>query len=288
MLSVVLATTIAGCSEQTPVTQTTQPTAVPQTDTIKAASSSLGTILVDAQGRTLYYFTKDIPASNASSCNGQCAVIWPIFSVDQITVSPPLVESDFTSITRADGTKQTTYRGWPLYYYQSDMKAGDMTGENVNKVWFVVNPDESVMISQQGNLGSFLTDKDGRTLYYFTKDTPMTSTCTDACLAKWPAFNADLAIAPSILKSSDFNSITRTEGMNQTTYMGRPLYYFVDDVNPGETKGQGLNNVWYVANISGITPEVAPVSTPVPTSIPTAIRTMAPSSGGSGGGYGSY
>jgi predicted lipoprotein with Yx(FWY)xxD motif len=269
---------VAGCTQQQPAQPTPQPTAVP-VDTIMTTASSLGTILVDAQGKTLYYFANDIPASGTSSCYGQCAVIWPIFSVDLITVSPPLVAADFSSITRTDGKKQTTYRGWPLYYYQADTKRGDVNGENVLKIWFVVKPDETVMISNKGNLGSFLTDRVGKTLYFFTKDTSGASTCTGTCLANWPAFSADPVVAPSVLKPTDFSVLTRSDGAKQVSYMGRPLYYFAADTKPGDIKGEGVNNVWYVANVSGVTPVVT-----IPlTAVPTTTRTTSPS--GYGGGY---
>ena len=282
LLLVVISTLfIAGCTQQQPGQPTPQPTAVKPADTIGTASSSLGTILVDAQGKTLYYFANDIPASSASSCNGQCAVVWPVFSVDTVTVSSPLSPSDFSSITRADGKKQTTYRGWPLYYYQADTKPGNVSGENVNKIWFVVKPDENVLIAHTADLGLYLTDRTGKTLYFFTKDTSGASTCTAACLAKWPAFSADPVIAPSVVKPADFSSLSRADGVKQMAFMGRPLYYFADDAKPGDVKGQGFNNLWYVANISGITP----VITTPPTSVPTTVRTTSPSSGGYGGGY---
>jgi predicted lipoprotein with Yx(FWY)xxD motif len=201
--------------------------------------------------------------------------------VDTVTVSSPLSTSDFSSITRADGKKQTTYRGWPLYYYQADTKPGNVSGENVNKIWFVAKPDESVLIAHTADLGLYLTDRTGKTLYFFTKDTSGASTCTADCLAKWPAFSADPVIAPSVVKPADFSSLSRADGVKQTAFMGRPLYYFADDPKPGDVKGQGFNNLWYVVNISGITPVV---TTP-PTSVPTTVRTTSPSSGGYGGGY---
>ena len=86
LLLVISTLFIFGCTQQPQAQQTQQPTAVKPADTIGTAGSSLGTILVDAQGKTLYYFGKDIPASSASSCSGQCAVIWPVFSVDTVTV----------------------------------------------------------------------------------------------------------------------------------------------------------------------------------------------------------
>jgi len=272
---------IAGCTQQQTVQPTPQPTTVKPADTIGTASSSLGTILVDAQGKTLYYFANDIPASGTSSCNGQCAVVWPVFSADTIKVSSPLDPADFGSITRADGKKQTTYYGWPLYYYQADTKPGDVNGENVLKVWFVIKPDESVLIAHKTDLGLYLTDTSGKTLYFFTKDTTGQSVCTGACIGLWPAFSADTVTAPSVLKPSDFSSISRGDGMKQTAFMGRSLYFYSGDVKPGDVKGQGFNNLWYVANVSGSTPVV---TTP-PTTAPTATRTTSPSSGGYGGGY---
>jgi predicted lipoprotein with Yx(FWY)xxD motif len=277
---VICTAVIAGCTQQLPVAQTPQPTAIPA-PTIMTTASSLGTILVDAQGKTLYYFANDIPATGTSSCYGQCAIVWPIFSTDTITVSPPLVASDFSSITRTDGKKQTTYRGWPLYYYQADAQRGDVKGENVNRVWFVVKPYETVMISNKGTLGSFLTDRTGKTLYFFTMDTSGASTCTGTCQANWPAFSAEPVVAPSVLKPTDFSVLTRSDGAKQVSYMGRPLYYFAADTKPGDIKGEGVNTVWYVANVSGITP-VAPAP---PATVPTTTRTTSPSGGGYGGGY---
>jgi len=159
----------------------------------------------------------------------------------------------------------------------------------VNKARFVVRPDETVMVASQGSIGSFLTDRTGKTLYYFTKDTAGASACTGACLAKWPAFSADPLSAPSLLKPADFSSLSRADGVKQTAFMGRPLYSFADDAKPGDVKGQGFNNAWYVANVSGSTPVVTtpptPLPTTLPTTMPTTVRTTIPSGGDGGGGY---
>ena len=272
---------IAGCT-QTPVPQPTPTATTPvQTtrapDTVKTADTTLGKILVDAKGMTLYYFANDIPASGASTCYGQCAVAWPVFLADTIAVSSPLDPADFGSITRTDGTKQTTYYGWPLYYFQGDTKPGDTKGENVLKTWFVVKPDESVLISNSAaTLGLHLTDTSGKTLYYFTKDTSGKSACTGTCIAAWPPFSADTVTAPSVLKTGDFSPVSREDGMKQTAFMGRPLYYYSGDTKPGDIRGEGFNNIWFVANVSGSVPVVT-------TTVPTTVRTTSPASGG--GGY---
>lgn len=272
----ILALLVSGCTQNQisqpavqPTEQQTTAMATMSSDTIKVASTSLGNILVDSQGKSLYYFALDIPSSGTSVCSGSCAAIWPVFSTDTIAVSPPLVASDFSSFVRTDGTKQTTYRGWPLYYFQADSTPGDVYGENVTHNWFVVKPDETVMIAERSSLGFFLVDKMGNTLYYFAKDTPGASSCTGACTDKWPPFDPGVISAPSALNPVDFRTITRADGTRQTTFVGRPLYYFSNDAKPGDTNGEGFNNLWYVANITGTVPAV-PTPTPPPiTPVPT-------------------
>lgn len=107
--------------------------------TIKTMSKTgIGDYLVDGKGMTLYYFTKD--QVGKSSANASVIANWPIFYVTSITVPSNLNASDFGAITRDDGKMQTTYKGWPLYYFVKDMASGDTLGQGVNNVWFVVNP----------------------------------------------------------------------------------------------------------------------------------------------------
>jgi predicted lipoprotein with Yx(FWY)xxD motif len=101
-----------------------------------ATDANLGGYLVDSEGKTLYLFTKDDPG--VSNCKGQCVVIWPPFYTDKVVVPAGLDAADFATITREDGKKQTTFRGWSLYYFNKDMNAGDTKGQKVNDVWFVV------------------------------------------------------------------------------------------------------------------------------------------------------
>ncbi len=282
LLAVTAILIIAGCAQQQVSSSSTPPAAVQSADTVRVASSTLGTILVDAKGNTLYYFANDIPGSGASACTAQCAVVWPVFSAGTIQVSSPLNAADFGSITRADGTNQTTWKGWPLYYYASDSAPGQVNGENVQKIWFVVKPDENVLIAHSAGLGQYLTDSSGKTLYTFAKDTNGTSACTGACLIKWPAFNANPVSAPSVLSPAEFTAVTRADGTNQTAYMGRPLYYFAGDAKPGDVNGEGFNSLWYVANVSGMMPVVTAMPTTVST---TAVSTTSSAASGAMGGY---
>lgn len=107
-----------------------------------ATDPKLGTMLVATNGMTLYYYTKD--TANVSNCTGQCAVNWPPYTVNAANASNLAgglnVTGKIGTITRADGTTQLTYNGKPLYFYIKDKKPGDVTGQNVGGVWFVVTP----------------------------------------------------------------------------------------------------------------------------------------------------
>ncbi len=91
---------------------------------------------------TLYNFTAD--SRDKSSCTGGCVNAWPVFYASSISVPSDLKASDFTSFTRSDGSKQTAYKGMPLYYYIGDSSAGQTTGQGLNQfggLWYVVPPD---------------------------------------------------------------------------------------------------------------------------------------------------
>ncbi len=219
-----------------------------QDSAVQVQTASDGThYLTDAKGMTLYYFTPD--TDGQSACYGPCEKAWPVFYAKDLTVSSDLSGDDFGTITRTDGTRQTTYKGWPLYYWVQDQKPGDMTGENVHGVWFILKiPAYTVMIGTHNPEGNFLTDGEGRTLYYFTKDSSGTSACTGNCIKNWPAFSADSIVIPSVLNASDFGTITRDDGTTQVTFRGYPLYYFIRDRKRGEVAGEGVAKVWYVVD----------------------------------------
>ncbi len=105
------------------------------------ATTTLGTYLIASNGMTLYTYSKD--SSGTSTCSGQCAVVWPpytIDSADQLDNIQAGITGDVGSIVRTDGSTQVTYKGSPLYFYANDKVSGDVTGQNVGKVWFVVKP----------------------------------------------------------------------------------------------------------------------------------------------------
>jgi predicted lipoprotein with Yx(FWY)xxD motif len=104
----------------------------------------------------------------------------------------------------------------------------------------------TVKLKAKARVGSYLTDAKGMTLYYFKKDAPGKSACTDDCIARWPVFYTKNIIVPGKLYKKDFAVITRDDGIKQTTYRGRPLYYFAKDAAAGDMNGEGVNSVWHV------------------------------------------
>jgi predicted lipoprotein with Yx(FWY)xxD motif len=105
-------------------------------------------------------------------------------------------------------------------------------------------------------LGEILVDPDGFTLYIFTADSEGESTCYDGCAELWPPIPADTPIS-SDLDASMFGATTRTDGMEQLTVDGMPLYLYTPDTSPGDVSGQGLNGVWFVVDGDGTVIEAA-------------------------------
>ncbi len=110
------------------------------------ASKFLGTYLVNQSGFTLYYFQNDSEALYNSTCYGECAKLWHPFYASDISVPEDLNTVDFGKITRADGSKQTTFKGWPLYLYSKDKFPGDTNGNDVDDVWHIINPEDQSQI----------------------------------------------------------------------------------------------------------------------------------------------
>jgi predicted lipoprotein with Yx(FWY)xxD motif len=107
----------------------------------------------------------------------------------------------------------------------------------------------------KGKAGIWLTNSAGRALYLYTKDKGTTSECYGACAKAWPPLTTTgkVTISGKFTVPHDLGVTTRTDGTKQVTYGGHPLYYFAGDTAAGQTKGQGLENSWFligpVANV---------------------------------------
>lgn len=234
----------------------------PRTDIHLDSNAQVGAHLVDKDGRSLYYFSND--ADGLSSCTGGCLTNWPIFYADgaSTTFAAGINAADFKSITTAAGTKQTTYKGWPLYYYAPGgvaEAAGKTTGEGVGNIWFVAKTNYSIMIANYQLTGTnginylanytagagrtnYLVDEKGNTLYSFGPDSAFKNKFTKADFSNngvWPIYETANITVPSTLDKSLFVVIT-FNGKSQLTYKGWPLYYygpdnFVRGINKGIT-----------------------------------------------------
>ena len=145
----IVALAIAGCGSNSDNVKASAPAASMQASAQSAASptvdvhtGSLGSYLVDAQGRTLYLFEKD--KGTTSMCSGGCASVWPPSTTSgRPTAGPKVDPALLGTSTRSDGKSQLTYNGHPLYRYSGDAQAGDTNGQDLTEFgggWYVVSP----------------------------------------------------------------------------------------------------------------------------------------------------
>ncbi len=219
-------------------------------------------------GSTLYLFAKDF--AGESLCEDGCAEKWPPVFADQVSefeLNDGLEAENFGIVTRPDGSNQLTYYDFPLYkfvddFQGTDIKPGTELGEGIGGVFFVAKP-YTVFLAQgelEGEFArKFLIDfKTGKTLYFFNIDNPLNSNCENGgCFAAWPPYYKENITAPSILKTSDFESFKRDgdDKLLQSALLEHPLYYFAQDGKRGDTKGHNFNGgTWIVADVVDVPP----------------------------------
>jgi predicted lipoprotein with Yx(FWY)xxD motif len=128
-------------------------------DAVSAQPTSLGTILVNGQGRTVYDFAAD--KGTTSACTGSCASVWPpVAAPNPLPKSLPGVSGAIGTTTRPDGTRQLTVAGHPVYTFSGDSAPGQTNGQGVvlnGGLWTVVSPTGAPMPSaspaNSGNSG---------------------------------------------------------------------------------------------------------------------------------------
>jgi predicted lipoprotein with Yx(FWY)xxD motif len=116
------------------------PKAAEASSTLTVRSSAFGRILFDTRGRALYAFTRD--PRGRSACSGACAAAWPPYLLRGRLRGGASVERSLLGTTRrANGTRQVTYAGRPLYYYVGDRRPGEVRCQNVREfggIWLVM------------------------------------------------------------------------------------------------------------------------------------------------------
>ena len=105
---------------------------------VRVASSSLGPILTNGQGRTLYYYNLD--QEGRIACVGQCAINWPPLLDNSAPTAIGSLSGKLTIVMRLNGGDQVTYNDRPLYTFAGDKQPGDTTGQGIGGEWFVATP----------------------------------------------------------------------------------------------------------------------------------------------------
>ena len=222
----------------------------------------------DREGFTLYTFENDRNDTDGdgagdSDCNGGCAETWPPLYADAAATDG----GAFTIVARDDGTRQWALNGLPLYFYAPDQAPSETRGEGVGGVWYVARP--TPVATGDSALGPILvgatsvpgTDANGAktfaradlagfSLYVFDNDANDAdldgvgdSDCNAGCAVTWPPLFADAAATPI----GDFSLVTRDDGSRQWAYNAEPLYFFVNDLAPGDVNGDEIGGVWHLA-----------------------------------------
>ena len=127
-------------------------TASGKSATLGVESSSLGKILDDGQGRTLYLFQAD--TGTKSNCSGACATNWPPLTSANPTAGKGASTSMIGTTKRADGKTQVTYNGHPLYTFAGDSAPGDTSGQGVNAfggLWYALSPSGQQVTASASN-----------------------------------------------------------------------------------------------------------------------------------------
>ncbi|WP_405812287.1 SCO0930 family lipoprotein [Streptomyces sp. NBC_01520] len=232
-------------------------------------SKKLGKVLTDSAGFTLYRFDKDTADPPKSNCEGDCANAWPVVPADDATAAAGTDAALLGEVTRADGTKQLTVGGWPMYRYAKDTRPGDATGQGVGGTWFASAPDgkkaavnadgpagaepadlAGLSVRKDPELGDIVVDKRGMTVYRFTKDSawPMKSACTGDCLKKWPVVSPVQKNDVEGVTTKGFTTFDRPDGIRQQSVDCWPIYTYSGDAEPGDTNGQGVGGTWYAVS----------------------------------------
>ena len=117
---------------------------------LKVADSTAGRIVVDGKGMSVYYYTKDVKDSGTSTCTGGCIAAWPpvLAAADKPTVDG--VTGTVGTITTPEGKKQLTVNGMPVYSFAKDAAAGDIRGQGVGSVWYLVAPSGDMITGTPG------------------------------------------------------------------------------------------------------------------------------------------
>lgn len=208
-------------------------------------------VYADARGMTMYTTDKDVEPSKAT-CVDECAKAWPAALAPR--GARPL--GDWSPMDRADGTKQWSYKGKPLYTFARDLKIGDANGNGAQSgTWHTVSfqPTRGLLLPVGFSVevirrlnGQTLVDNHGMTMYYFdgkagrsdAEDCKLSS-----CAARWTPVAASELARPV----GDFSAVAGADSTRQWAFRGQPLFTFGGDLANGDAHGDGIDGKWHAA-----------------------------------------
>jgi predicted lipoprotein with Yx(FWY)xxD motif len=250
------ATLMAGCTQQQPLT-------VKLTD-----HPTYGKILTDSTGRSLYVQARDVPNTGAVANLGEVGRFYPPFYAESVTGGNGINVSEFGYLIRADGKRQTTFRGWPLYYYLNDRATGDAKSQGANNITFLAKPDYTVMVRENATLGIYLSDTTGAALLVRDSDAPAGPT------PGYAPFRASPVLGPSpLVQAEDFAETVGPSGDPQTAYRGQPLFSFSGQARPGAIAGDTDGYRPVVLAPGGTLTDVTETATAAPSPSPSVAGT---------------
>jgi len=245
----------------------------PAAPTHLVGRSPFGRIITAADGRSLYVFGND--SAGESTCLDDCATNWPPFLADEVPALDGVDPALLSLVERPDGNV-VAVDGLPLYYFAGDAAPGDLNGQGVGDVWWLVSPDGTPIETtepvfglsvESTPFGDVIVDQAGSSLYMFAPDSGGESTCVDDCQAKWPPLFAEEIPALDGIDPAAVSLVERPDG-NVVAVGGWPLYYFAGDAAPGDLNGQGVGDVWWL-----LTPAGEPIQSTEPVVVTTTAMT---------------
>jgi predicted lipoprotein with Yx(FWY)xxD motif len=270
----------------TSATPSVPPSARGASVVISSRGTSVGRVLVDASGFSLYGFSGD-GSSAALGClptnvapNGtKCTDAWPpVMATGPLVAGPGVNQHGLGHMKRPGIESQVTYFGQPLYRFVADGAPGDTKGEDVTSFmgfWRLVSTAgipaadrASVRLELSGNgpvLDTPAAFGSTRSLYHLSLDPPRGATCTAACAAFWPPLltdtqpSAGLGVNPTLL-----GVLRRSDGSLQVTYSGKALYLFAFDLGAGQPSGQTNGNNLIDPPASGVWNNLSADGLPTP------------------------
>ena len=161
-----------------------------------------------------------------------------------------------------------------------------MTGKSKSGSSGMMAASNATLMKVKTRIGPVLANSKGFTLYWYSKDTSMTSACTGGCATAWPPLIGTPKAAMGVRLTGKLAAITRAGGLTQATYKGHPLYTYAGDTAPGQVKGNGLGGVWHALRVNAIDAVSANSLMMGTSSSPSPKASSSMGSGGSGGsGY---